>query len=387
MTMNFLRGGLAATALGATLLLTPAAHAQSARDTVVSAVVEALKAAGAKTVTYGSVTGDDAKFTLKDIKAEIEMEGRSSEMTAASATYTNAAPAAGGGYTVGQIDIADLAIEDDQTTISVDSWKITNYVGQGPAKVAATKGFGDRFGRMELTGIEIENEGEAKVPIYSVVVDTSGHVDGIPRKMSTEVKGLVIPIDAAKPEARDIAALGYKEIAVDVTASGAWDEQAQRLSVDNLTINGKDIGALKIALAFGGVSAEAVKALQAAADDSTKQMEILQGFSVEGLTIRFDNASIVDRVLDQQAKAQGTKREQYVTGIAAAVPLMISAIGNKDFEKKVSDAVSAFLKTPKSLTVTAKPAQPVPVAQIVGTALVAPQTIPNVLAVDIQANK
>jgi hypothetical protein len=387
MTLHFLRGGLAATALGATLVVAPAAHAQSTRDTVVKTLVESLKAAGAKTVTYGSVTGDDAKFTLKDIKAEMDVEGRTSELTAASATYTGAATTADGGYTVGEIAIQDLALEDDETTISVDSWKITKYAGQSAAKVAASKGFGDIFERMELTGIEIENGDETKVPIYSVTLATSGHVDGIPRKMSADIKGIVVPIDPAKPETKDIANLGYKELAIDVSTAGGYDEKAQRLSLDTFSVSGKDMGALKIAFALGSVTSDSLKALQAAANDSAKQMEIMQGYSIEGISIRVENNSLVDRVLDAQSKAQGTKREQYVTGLSAAVPLMIQAIGNKEFEKKVADAATAFLKAPKSLTVIAKPAQPVPVAQVVGTALVAPQTLPGVLSVDVQANK
>lgn len=387
MSSRILRRGLAAAAVGASFLFVPPAEAQSSRDKVISTLVEALKAAGAKDVKYGSVAGDDAKFTVKEIEADLEVEGKSSTLTADSATYTGATTTPDGGYKADGIEMSDLSLSDDDVEISIDSWKIAGYVGQSPAKIKETQTFGDRFDSMDLTGITIEAQGEKPVPIYSIAVRASDYADGIPRKASLALRGLVVPIDPNNPSSKDVADLGYKEVALDVDFAGGWDEKAQRLSVDTVSVNGKDMGALKISFAFGNVTAEAMKGLQTAAADPNKQMEILQGFSVEQISLRFENASLVDRIIDAQAKRQGAKRDQYVTGIAAAVPLMIAAIGNPEFEKKVADAVGAFLKAPKSLTVVAKPAQPVPVAQLVGTVMVAPQTIPTVLAVDIQANK
>lgn len=380
------RRSLAATLLGATMFLAPAVQAQSARDQVIASMVATLKATGAKDVTYAAPTGDDAKFTIRDIKATFEAEGKPSTMTAAAATYTGAKANADGGYSAAEIAIDGFAVKDDETTVSVGSWKITNYVGQSAAKAAAAKGMGDTFDRMELTSIRFAGNGPT-VPIASAVMTASGHVDGVPRRGGLEVKGIVVPIDAKDPEMKEIAELGYKELALEVKAGGGWDEKTQRLSLDTLAINGKDAGTLALSFALGNVTQDSLKAMQSAAEDPAKQLEILQGYTVEQIAIRFDNASLVDRVLDARAKQAGTKREQFVTGIAAAVPLMIGALNNKAFEKKVSDAVAAFLKAPKSLAIVAKPAQPVPVAQVVGTAMVAPQTIPNVLAVDIQANQ
>lgn len=388
MTLHRFRLTLAASALGAALLVAPvAAEAQSVRDQVVANLTAAMKAAGAKDVTWAAIEGDDARFTLKDIKAVIQAEGNATTLTAAKATYVGAKPSADGGYSAAEIAIDGLAMKESDTDIAVTAMKITNYVGQPAAKVVETKGLGDRFDRIELTGIKFAGTNNQTIPIASAVVTAGGHVDGVPRKAGLEVKGFVLAVDPNDPEMQEVAALGYKELAIEISAGGNWDEKAQRLSIETISVKGKDVGALTFAFALGGVSNDAVKALQAAKDDNAKQLEILQGFSIETISVRFENASIVDRVLDAQAKAQGTKREQYVTGLAAAVPLMIGALNNKPFEKKVSDAVGAFLKAPKSLSVVAKPAQPVPVAQVVGTAMVAPQTLPSVLAVDIQANK
>ncbi|MDN3721674.1 hypothetical protein QW131_27190 [Roseibium salinum] len=51
----------------------------------------------------------------------------------------------------------------------------------------------------------------------------------------------------------------------------------------------------------------------------------------------------------------------------------------------VSEAASKFLADPKEFRVTLKPANPVPVAQILGS-MAAPQTLPDLLNVRIEAN-
>ena len=45
-----------------------------------------------------------------------------------------------------------------------------------------------------------------------------------------------------------------------------------------------------------------------------------------------------------------------------------------------------YLDAPKSLTITAKPAQPLPMSQIMGAAMMAPQSLPTVLGAEVAAN-
>ena len=52
----------------------------------------------------------------------------------------------------------------------------------------------------------------------------------------------------------------------------------------------------------------------------------------------------------------------------------------------VADAAGKYLDNPESLTVTVAPAAPLPFPQIMGAAMGAPNTIPDVLGVKVEAN-
>ena len=63
----------------------------------------------------------------------------------------------------------------------------------------------------------------------------------------------------------------------------------------------------------------------------------------------------------------------------------VMPLGGKD-QDKVAKAGAAFLNDPKSISITVSPAQPVKFVEIMGTANQAPQTLPDMLAVDVVAN-
>lgn len=387
MTCSFVRSTMATAALAASLLAAPVVQAQSVKDRVVETLVANIKAAGARDVSFASVTGSDDSFTINTIKIVSGPVDKEMTATAKSATISGAALNADGDYKIKEATIADFEIGDDDVGITVETIKLSGVEGLAPAKRATAVGYGDRSERVEMANVRIEPSNEPAIPIASIQLTSGDLIEGIPRTGSVNIRGIVIPVDENKESMKELSELGYKEIALDIAAVGQWDNNANRLSLENLSLNGANICSLTISFALGNVTADAIKAFQAAQNDTSKQLEILQGFSIEALSLRFDNASIVDRLLDAQATAQGRKRDQYVRDLAAAAPLMVSGLNNKVFEKKVADAVVAFLKAPKSMLLTAKPAQPVPVAQIVGSAMVAPQTIPNILGVEIQANQ
>ncbi len=120
------------------------------------------------------------------------------------------------------------------------------------------------------------------------------------------------------------------------------------------------------------------------ADDASP--DALANGKLENLTIRFDNTGVVERALDMQAKMMGASREDIVAQLNGALPFMLNAINNPAFQEKVATAGQAFLADPKSLTITVSPAQPVPFQEIMGNAMSAPQTLPDMLGIDVTAN-
>lgn len=389
MNFTYAKGGFAAVSL-ATLIAVGAvsapAAAQSTRDKVLSIVAESAKAGGATEVKWGNVGGSDAEFVVEESETVFEHEGKTSTLTADKVAYSNAKPSADGGFTAEKITATDLELESDDGSFEVESLVVTNYTGPSPASIRAKTPGSTRFDKIVATGIKATDEKDKTVPIASMTISTGDWVGDTPRKIGFEVKGVEVPVDAADEGMKDIAELGYAKLSLDAAFTGTWDDKTGRVVIDGLSVTGADMGSLKLGLSIGGLTPEVLAAFKKAENDQAKQMELLQGLTVEKLTIRYDDSSLAKRVLSAQAKKQGIPADALVQQLSSMVPMLVSAIGNKDFEKKIAAAAGAFLKAPKSLTISATPAKPTPVAEIMGAAMMAPQSLPTVLGADVRAN-
>ena len=389
MNFNYAKGGFAAVSL-ATLIAVGAASApavaQSTRDKVLSIVSESAKAGGAKEVKWGNVGGSDAEFVVEESETVFETDGKTSTLSADKVAYSGAKPSADGGFTADKITATDLELESDDGTFEVESLVVTNYVGPSPASIRAKTPGGTRFDKIVATGIKATDDKDKTIPIASMTISTGDWVGDTPRKVGFEVKGVEVPVDAADEGMKDVAELGYAKLSLDAAFTGTWDDKTGRVVVDGLSITGAEMGSLKLGLTIGGLTPEVLDAFKKAENDQAKQMELLQALTVEKLLVRYDDASLAKRVLATQAKKQGIPADALVQQLSAMVPMLVSAIGNKDFEKKISTAAGAFLKAPKSLTISATPAKPTPVAEIMGAAMMAPQSLPTVLGADVRAN-
>ena len=68
-------------------------------------------------------------------------------------------------------------------------------------------------------------------------------------------------------------------------------------------------------------------------------------------------------------------------------PIMLAQLNIPELQNAVSTAVNAYLDNPKSMLVSAAPPKPVPISVIVDAAMGAPETIPQVIGLKIEANR
>jgi hypothetical protein len=383
LTSKTLVSSLFVSAAFAAGILTPhAAFADGTKDQIVEIFHDTLKAAGAKSVEEEDVNGDDSKFTMSGV--EIDEGDATGSLSIEEITFIGAKPTSDGGITADEVDVNGLDVTTAKGGSSVKTLKILGYASAAPAKIK-TPG-ASHFDRLEATNIE-GGDDDIKVTLSYLLMTAADYVNGAPRKGSLEIKGLVIPVKADDPQMADIVALGYKEFNIDASFKGSWDDKAGRATLDGLTISAKDAGVLQLSLVLGGVTPDVVKQLSASKGDTNQALGILQGLSIESASLKIENNSLFERALDQQAKRQGTTKDELLHQGTAMLPLLLTSVQNPAFEKKVVDAVNAFAASPHSLTVKVAPAQPVPVAQIIGVAGAAPQTLPDVLGADVTANK
>lgn len=363
-------------------ILAPApAFAGSNMDKVVEIFSNTLKAAGAKGIEQDDITGDDSKFTLSGVEIDTGVEGDS--FTIEEVTFVGAKPTADGGIQADELDVSGLEFNTEKGGTTAKTIKVMGYVSAAPEKIKQPGG--SRFDRLEVTNIEVGDD-KTTIPISYVLVTAGDYADNMPHKGSVEVKGLVVPVKADDPQMAEVAALGYKELAFDASFKGSWDPKAGRAALDGLTVSAKDAATIQLAFVIGGLTPEVVKQIAAAKGDSNQMLGLIQGLSLESASIKLENNSLFERATEATAKKQGTTKDALLQQGTAMVPVLVSQIQNAAFEKKITDAVTAFVASPKSLSVTVTPPQPVPVPQIIGVAGAAPQTLPDVLNADVKAN-
>jgi hypothetical protein len=113
---------------------------------------------------------------------------------------------------------------------------------------------------------------------------------------------------------------------------------------------------------------------------------LVQQLNFNSAEISFTDDSITKRALDFAGKQQGMSGKQLTQTIKALTPLMMAQLNMPDLQNEVSAAVNTYLDNPKSLTISAKPPQPVPFPMIAGAAMGAPNTVPAMLGLTVKAN-
>ena len=376
--------GLAALSV---LLMAGTAFAASDAKKVADDLVAAAQAKGDQKASYGGATASGDVVTITAFKVTTPRGG---EVTVPSVVVTNPADRQGGGFTATSIsfDAGTLIHKDDTAT-----WKtatLSDAVIPAPSEIHLSTMKIAPFSHLAIAGISATNKKDQAEPltIDTVNFDLSNVVDGTPNAAKLLVSGINVPaaVIASKPDAKAVLdQLGYSTLQLDAGFSGTYDPAAQTLALDSVTLDGKGIGKLTITGLFGGVernTPETKAGAQAEAKEAAGKM------TIEKLQVRFDDAGITSKVLDMQAKSMGTTPDSLAMMLPAALPLAFGQLNITDeaFQKKTVDAVTAYLKDPKSITLLLAPAKPVALAELGHSAMTAPATLLSTLGIDIQAN-
>ncbi len=206
---------------------------------------------------------------------------------------------------------------------------------------------------------------------------------------------------ASDPQSKEaIEKLALQHVSGDITMKGAWELTPGTIDVSEFAFDFTNIGKLNLAFKISGYTMPFVKSLQEAAKQAEanankeeaqqalglSMLGLLQQLSFESAQIRFDDASITKRALDYAGSQQNMSGQQMADSLKAMTPIMLAQLNIPELQNAVSAAVNTFLDNPKSLTLAAAPAKPVPFPMIMGAAMGAPNTLPQVLGVKVSAN-
>ncbi|MTH97232.1 hypothetical protein [Roseibium sp. RKSG952] len=376
--------------LGVSLLVTPLEAFEPSGNPIADNFLNLFETNKGEVESYGGVSENGNRVTITDIQLT-DRQNDDTSIQIGSTTLEDADLLDNGRLAIEQLDIADFALQSKEAQMTVSRLTATGVTLPSPEEArlgVEPDSFGPTYRSADLQALEFTDNDGNRFDIASITTSIDEMSGNLPTAGRFAINDLTInknDLDAEGQKTLDD--LGYDSLSISVSGSGKWDPSAATLEIDDLTISGEDAGTMTINVALGGITPEVVAELNEAQDDPGKAMGIVQGVTVDGLSIAFDNASLIERMLDKQANEAGTDRQAYVSKLTSALPMMLNVLQNQAFQAKVSSALTSFLANPQNLTVSVQPNAPVPVPQIMGSAMLAPQTLPQLLNVGVEANK
>ncbi len=186
--------------------------------------------------------------------------------------------------------------------------------------------------------------------------------------------------------------LGYSGLAFDAMGDGDLKIADGKLGLDfNFTYAAKDMATFKVSIGAADVPVKAYAEMQKARaagspPDFMAMLPELQNVSFSGFTLRFEDNSITKKVMPLIAAMQGMDEAAMVANAGAMVQMSMMQLNNQAFTDQVVGAINGFLKDPKSLTITLKPATPVKVMDLMTMNPANPGEAIEKLGVSVTAN-
>ena len=306
-----------------------------------------------------------------------------------------------GGYTIETVAFPDVNKTKDDVTVVASELRITGVA------IPAVANTGSLDSMLMYEGA---STGPVSVTVKGTEVFSTTGIDGNITRMAAdagiEFDGTISGLKADLTQVEDpkakatIEQLGLQQLTGEITMNGSWELASGKFSIDEYAFDFADVGKLNIALAFSGYTPDFVKgvqeAMQASQANPNKEeanaalgmsmMGLMQQLSFESASVTFEDASLTKKLLAFAGAQQGVTGDQMAQSLKGLVPIMMAQLQMPDLQNQVSSAVNTYLDDPKSLTISAEPDNPVPFPMIMGAAMGAPTTIPQVLGVTVSAN-
>ena len=371
------------------LALSPAMAFTPTGNKIADAFLAAVEGDDGEVESYGTVAETGDTVTIEDLVLT-EPGSEMNEAHIASSTLTAGELQANGHLKLGELVLSGISVTTEEGTLSVASFSATDLIVPTPEELSGGNGqgvVGPSYGTMEAQDIQIAFSDGNKVAIGRLFMAIDEMSGDLPIASHFAIDALKVEADDLNENSRKaLADLGYEGLALNVEGLGRWDPDTATVEVTDVKVSGKNAGTLAINLSLGGVTQDLVRQLNVLQDEPEKAMGLLQGVTIKSITIRLDNSSIIERILDMQARESGTDRDTLVQQLTAGMPMMVTILQNPELQNNVVEAMTLFLSNPVSLEITARPQSPVPISQILGQAMFAPQALPQILGMNISAN-
>lgn len=218
------------------------------------------------------------------------------------------------------------------------------------------------LGTIRLSGLSVTAPQEAQrgrpapapvtIGLDTFELRTAEQFNGVPTSIALTIEGLKAPVVEGpnNPAAKDLLAMGYRNLDLSAKLDLAWDQAKSELAIRSLSLGGAGMARFEARGTLGNITRDLF-----ASDVALAQVAAL-GATVRSLEATLQNQGLFEKLLENEARKAGRKPEELRREYAMIASLGLSAmLGPSEAAKTLTAAIARFVAKPGRLTVQARP--------------------------------
>lgn len=314
-------------------------------------------------------------------------------------------------WSVGNVSFKDIAVSvpEEQTDVTLGLFEI-DKLGEGKLSSAKLSGLkvdvkknGGSFGlgeiavsdvdysalvagnlsglmikKVNLSDLYVDVPDSGKVTLASAMTEYTRFEQSLPAAGVSSFSGLAIS-EIRDPEGREaFQKLGYDGVSFDMEMRFDWKSDTGAFALETFKITGKDMGAFTLAFVLGGLDYDTAA--------SGNAFALLDTLRIESLDVRYDDNSLVGRLMKAAAAEQGGDPEMIRAMMLTMLDEQRRQVAKNPIAVDAIKGLKTFVEQPKSLSLTLRPNEPVGYEDFMDEDQ-DPAALARLLGVKIEANK
>ena len=278
----------------------------------------------------------------------------------------------GGGIKLGSIELAGVAYRPRSASAKATA----ALLGLPGADWLPGRLFFDRFA---LSDVSVVMPGGGDVTLKDIRAAMAGT---IAQATGFEFQVNELSIDLTKlppsPLGVDAGDLGLTRLVLNVDVKSTYDPATRLLEIPRYAFVLPKLGSLTMSASLGNL------VYDDGAEDPVVAMQRILAAELRRFEIRYDDDSLVRRLMELAAKEQDSDVETVRSGLIDEVELRKATLGQKPELGEMLDAVVAFLRDPHVITIALAPPKPLPLATFAQLSKMDPNDVPALLGLTIK---
>jgi hypothetical protein len=282
-----------------------------------------------------------------------------------------------GTFKLGRFAIRDVVFPSKDAIIALARLE-SDPLGGGQPIEPSTRQILDvvpMVGGVELEGLAVDSDMTGSIALDRFALALGGFVPPVPTETEITLSGLSFPTAlVTDPDAKAfLEQAGIEQVNIDGRYATKWTEGDNTFDLDPFALTIEGLGSAEVTMALSGVP-------RSVFEEPDKAQLAMPEVMVDGVTARFANAPKLAGPLADFAKQQQISPETAIGVIGDVIRNELAPMAGDGFADSLGSAVKQFLTGPTgSLELVARPAQPVPLVQVVGAATMAPGSLVKLL--------